>query len=783
MVNVSATDDATRDSHGPTRPSSVNPLARSNAPTVRPPRSSVSSTGRAKTEQVVLECLYKVAELIVQSRVSLPAAEPDRRRGTRRSRFNLDLDEIPLVRESMTTWKDDVRRPLSIDIFWDGPGATTQGKVLLERWSVTFTAATDGVGSSTQDVIQHLKEVCKRISVLLRALFSFMRQLPAHRLFTQSYPSMLSYTMHVASVPEATRVFDAQRVATSAYAFLPIVTPFGQLQVATLYRRECDEFFTERREERTVPSCIFQDDFIIQDYVPVSPERIPASAPPPRATLSPPSDAEHLRLDSFVPVHHAGERFREDAEDVHQPQRSSPRSIPTPVVMPHQPFRMADAEENQPTTDIMVRPQPEMSKPMAIPRLSKGGIAATSTRDVETAIAYGEKRAGKLTQHAHSYESEHDVRLRGAAANPNVTAAPYGYGNVAIERDPQLNVSPSLAFQQRQQRLWEGGNDQHDAENGLHVSQTSSIQDEPNSIRNVAYHPISTPPRHPKTPLHAHHPRHRKISFNGAFVSEVAHSQSPTPPSGVPGKAESNPMPHHDAPPGHLAMFSVSPPFQVNPCELLSTSPAYSFSKNRFPSGSSKNVLTFATTDQFQLRLHRSTTSSATRIAAPKRSFSPEFRDSGVTTWGVSPDTPDSFSLALLGASESANGRRSRSDNAEAGGTSDTQGRESLGDGLDMHLPFAIEDCATTVSSAHSTGSFQSSVSKLESASVGEFLHQLKHAPRLSSYATDVGSKRTNDSADNSKDGSRKIHFQTSALLDDELAGFRSLREELAQGI
>lgn len=239
-----------------------------------------AAAGRSKTEQVVLEFLYKAAELIVQSRVNLEA-DPDGRRSSRRARFNLDIDEVPTVRDAMAAWRDDVRRPLAIDIVYDDAAGSGRPKVLLERWSVTFAADGESAGAvwlgSTQDVIQQLKEVCKKISVLLRALFALMRQLPAHRLFAQSYPSLLSYTIHAAPASEATRAFETQPAATSGYAFVPIATPFGLLRVATVYRRDCS-LFTEQQEQ-AASSRILQNSFIIQDYVPGSPDLVPASAP------------------------------------------------------------------------------------------------------------------------------------------------------------------------------------------------------------------------------------------------------------------------------------------------------------------------------------------------------------------------------------------------------------------------------------------------------------------------------------------------------------------------
>lgn len=46
--------------------------------------------GRMKTEQVVLEFLYKVAELIIQSRVKFQTESDQHRRGNRRARVRLE---------------------------------------------------------------------------------------------------------------------------------------------------------------------------------------------------------------------------------------------------------------------------------------------------------------------------------------------------------------------------------------------------------------------------------------------------------------------------------------------------------------------------------------------------------------------------------------------------------------------------------------------------------------------------------------------------------------------
>ncbi|CAI5718812.1 unnamed protein product [Hyaloperonospora brassicae] len=783
-------------------PASLSPLALATSANVRPPRSTASCAGRSKTEQVVLEFLYKAAELIVQSRVNLEA-EPDGRRSSRRARFNLDIDEVPIVRDAMAAWRDDVRRPLAIDIVYDDAAGSGRTQVLLERWSVTFAADGESASAvwlgSTQDMIQQLKEVCKKISVLLRALFALMRQLPAHRLFAQSYPSLLSYTIHAAPASEATRAFETQQVATSGYAFVPIATPFGLLRVATVYRRDCS-LFTEQQEQ-AASSRILQNSFIIQDYVPGSPDLVPASAPAPSwtrtALVQSPTGEAASHTDAFVPVRDA-QQLRDNDVGALPRCRSSPRSIPVSLAdRPQRQFSSADDVDGEHTGEVAaVCRQPGMSKPVAIPRSGiEGGIAAAGPLRAGIRNEYGEDKSdGRLVQHAHSYGGEQDIRLRGASPDPNVTAAPYGYGNVAIERKQPHQCSPSVAFQQRQQQLWEG-TDRQDGEIGQRGSPTFGRDELPLSNSSTGCHPLSTPPRHPQSNLlQRHDVRRRHMSFNGAFVSEVVHSHVPSALVGVPAKRDAVLRSHGDAQTDDVAMFSVSPPFRANPCELSSTSPGCSNSKSRIQSGSS-NLPTFVTTDQYQPRLHSAKgPPSESLLSAQSRGFSPDFGDCGVTAWGVSPDAPDLFSLALVGAGAGAGVSRDRprlllSERPDTEGTSSVQGDASSSDGLDMLLPFALGDGSMTVGTAFETQSTSTlnCSSRLETAAVGAFLHQLKNAPRLSRSTTDDAVSSSSVAAGGrpgkpSNKGSHDISAQAS-MFDDELAGFRRLRDELARAL
>ena len=183
----------------------------------------MSDVERSKCEQVVLECLMKIAEIVVQSRVSF---QPDlggshgRRAGgrpqTRRPRFQLFVDEVEIIRQVVC--QSRLYEPLQIDIFWDahapgasgdgsggdGGGSTSSSFILLERWSAHFEPSdTMGRGNGRspygginagraassveqgggQQLISQLRHVCKEIGVMLRCLHAYTRMLPAQQLF------------------------------------------------------------------------------------------------------------------------------------------------------------------------------------------------------------------------------------------------------------------------------------------------------------------------------------------------------------------------------------------------------------------------------------------------------------------------------------------------------------------------------------------------------------------------------------------------------------------------
>ncbi|GLE03497.1 hypothetical protein PINS_up012399 [Pythium insidiosum] len=403
----------------------------------------------------------------------------------------------------MTTWKEDVHRPLVIDIFYDQNDGSS--RVLLERWRVEYASVSPAVdmeyqspyaarrqsspafqsahhsssplamsaghsqsamgGGSTRDVIQQLKEVCKKIAVLLRALHSFMRLLPAHRIFRQSYPSTLAYEIH-SPADDATAVdqlFGGYGIATSQYSFLPITTPFGFLKVTAQYRRDCGALNVRQR----VVAPMLKDNVIIQDYVPQSPE------------LAAAADANAAPSWSLQ----SGRSLPDDDESESATTERRRRSTPETTRGDHH-APMLELRHHGKTT----------SQPMAIPHhhnhakpvLQLAGVYDDPVRTATdtTTTTSNLDSAADHAPHPHSYADPD--RLRTVGVNPNVAAAPYGYGNVAVERNtPPAATAPSVS----------------DGQSGImghhtSITHSSSFQD-----YGLGSHPLSTPPRHPNSLL------------------------------------------------------------------------------------------------------------------------------------------------------------------------------------------------------------------------------------------------------------------------------------------
>ena len=135
----------------------------------------------SKCGLVVAEALAKAAEMILLNRVLRPS-ELSRSQG--RTRFNVEVDEVDVIRGLMEYWRRDLCLPLVILVVW----RPTNGNptTLLERWEFRYTAAAAGGRISDESAaLASVRSLWKRLVILLRTLYSVSVSLPGARLSRQ----------------------------------------------------------------------------------------------------------------------------------------------------------------------------------------------------------------------------------------------------------------------------------------------------------------------------------------------------------------------------------------------------------------------------------------------------------------------------------------------------------------------------------------------------------------------------------------------------------------------
>ena len=165
----------------------------------------VMAGSREKTDQVVFEAIAKVVEIIVLARCNVlnTSLHPSR------SRFNLEVPEVPHVRQIMQRWRRSLHVPLRLDVYWQQASSNptpppnsnsnsnttpVNNRVLLERWSIDYVSLSSAPphshpsssSSSSPDVIAQLRQVCKKVIVALRVIHCFSRIMPAYMIHMSS---------------------------------------------------------------------------------------------------------------------------------------------------------------------------------------------------------------------------------------------------------------------------------------------------------------------------------------------------------------------------------------------------------------------------------------------------------------------------------------------------------------------------------------------------------------------------------------------------------------------
>lgn len=141
-------------------------------------------TARVKCEEVVFECLAKSAEIVLLNRIHEPR-QLGRRVG--RTRFNIEVDEVDVVRGMMEYWRRDLHLPLQILVVWRENDKSAQSRSrprLLERWELHFAPSEKPLsgGEDEKELLSQVRALWKRLVLLLRTLYSQSLLLPATKL-------------------------------------------------------------------------------------------------------------------------------------------------------------------------------------------------------------------------------------------------------------------------------------------------------------------------------------------------------------------------------------------------------------------------------------------------------------------------------------------------------------------------------------------------------------------------------------------------------------------------
>ncbi|KAG6707544.1 hypothetical protein I3842_06G037300 [Carya illinoinensis] len=209
-----------------------------------------------KLEQIVYQFLLKSLHIILDSRVS--SLHPRDRSGDLSSAsrvrksdkwFNLVLGDRPAALDNLSFWHRNLMDPMIIDVILVREGSNLVGvsaETVIERWVVQYeyprvVAAQTGENSTLY------KKTYKRSIILLRALYTHMRLLPAYKIFRQLSTSSRTYNFDIIyKVSSFSDPFSrADEEMMEEYSFTPVEAFPGRLCISVTYRSTLTEFKLE----------------------------------------------------------------------------------------------------------------------------------------------------------------------------------------------------------------------------------------------------------------------------------------------------------------------------------------------------------------------------------------------------------------------------------------------------------------------------------------------------------------------------------------------------------
>lgn len=215
-------------------------------------RQSNSQSESGKLEQIVSQFLLKILHVVLDSRI--PSIHRHDRIGDLSSVyrvkksdkwFNLVLGDRPTALDNLNFWHRNLMDPMIIEIILVHQ-APTSTETVIERWVVQYESPQVMAGETAENSASYRRTYKKSI-ILLRSLYSFLRLLPAHRIFRKLYSCSQNFDFDliykVSSFSNPIPRADEEKM--KEFFFIPVEALPGRLYVSLTYRPTLSNFNLE----------------------------------------------------------------------------------------------------------------------------------------------------------------------------------------------------------------------------------------------------------------------------------------------------------------------------------------------------------------------------------------------------------------------------------------------------------------------------------------------------------------------------------------------------------
>jgi hypothetical protein len=296
---------------------------------------------REQTHGLIRETITKIAQVVVQSRITFGREV----KTTENYWLHIVVDEIEQVSRQLSAWRNNVYLPLRIKIYFEDK-KDSESAILLEEWKISFEAIT--FESDTKRI--EVGTLNKRLVLQIRALYSYLRMMPAYKLFRDRIKQkntsyQLNYKFTRPDQSSGAAEFGA--AAISSFNFQEIKSSFGVLNVSVKYRKDF-----------TPPQQNIQQ-VIVDNY---KPEQVPRRQSMPPQPIPVPSPTNNANINNMTPSQPMSINPRVSPQDIYNRNRDAAQSAP--ITIPHK-----GRDRSYSTADV---PQQQQSRPINMPGPSPG---------------------------------------------------------------------------------------------------------------------------------------------------------------------------------------------------------------------------------------------------------------------------------------------------------------------------------------------------------------------------------------------------------------------------